>query len=289
MKKLLFMKKILCIIAASATLYAQAQVEGKLSAPMNTKEGKVIYERVMKMDMNRFAIRGSNMPPEVQAQLDKMPKSRTDQFELMFTPQHSIYQYLPNAADDGGTNTISGGGVVMQMRMPGVNDVSYMNFANGTRSEQREIMEKNYVVVDTPARLQWKLSDETKPILNFIARKATATTVNQVPRMSMENGEMKREMRSDTARIVAWYTTDVPVPAGPNYAGQLPGLILELDLNNGQTVTRAIEFTPKVPANKIKEPRDGKKLSSAEFALERDKIMEEMRKNMPSGTRFRMQ
>src|SRR6478609_860699 len=111
------MKKILCIVAASFSLGAQAQVEGKLSAPMNTKEGKVVYERVMKMDMNRF-IRGGNVPPEVQAQLDRLPKSRTDQFELMFTPQHSIYQYLPNAADEGGgTNTVAGGGMVMQMRM----------------------------------------------------------------------------------------------------------------------------------------------------------------------------
>jgi GLPGLI family protein len=282
------MKQILCIVAASIALGAQAQMEGKLSAPMNTKEGKVVYERVMQLGGNiRFG--GGNLPPEVQAQLDKMPKSRTDQFELMFTPQHSIYQYLPNAADDGGSNTISGGGAVIQMRAPGINDVTYVDFTKGTRSEQREVMEKSFVVVDTPARLQWKLSDETKPILNFIARKATATTINQRPVMSMENGEMKREMRTDTAKVIAWYTTDVPVPAGPNYAGQLPGLILELDVNNGQSVIRAVEFSPKVAANKIKEPKDGKKMSNAEYLAERDKIMDEMRKNMPAGNRFRMQ
>jgi GLPGLI family protein len=107
--------------------------------------------------------------------------------------------------------------------------------------------------------------------------------------MSMENGEMKREMRTDTAKVIAWYTTDVPVPAGPNYAGQLPGLILELDVNNGQSVIRAVEFSPKVAANKIKEPKDGKKMSNAEYLAERDKIMDEMRKNMPAGNRFRMQ
>jgi len=282
------MNKILCIVAASITLGAQAQMEGKLSAPMNTKEGKVIYERVTQLGNVRFGV-GGNLPPEIQAQLDKMPKSRTDQFELMFTPQHSIYQYLPNAADDGGSNTFSGGGAVIQMRAPGVNDISYMNFTNGIRLEQREIMEKSYVVVDTPARLQWKLSDETKPILNFVARKATATTINQRPVVSMENGQMKSEMRSDTSKVVAWYTTDVPVPAGPNYAGQLPGLMLELDVNNGQSVIRAVEFSPKVAANKIKEPKDGKKLSNAEYLAERSKMMEEMRKNMPAGNRIRMQ
>jgi GLPGLI family protein len=106
--------------------------------------------------------------------------------------------------------------------------------------------------------------------------------------MTMENGEMKREVISDTVNVIAWYTTDVPVPAGPAYTGQLPGLILELDVNNGQSITRAIEFSPKVAANKIKEPKDGKKLTAAEFTKEREKLLEEMRKNMPAGNVIRM-
>ena len=169
------------------------------------------------------------------------------------------------------------------------NEISYVDLVKGTRVDQRDIMDRNFVVTDTVARLKWKLSDETKTILNFTARKATATTVNQRPRMTMENGEMKREMFSDTSKVVAWYTTDVPVPVGPNYSGQLPGLILEIDMNNGQNVVKAIEFSPKVSANKIKEPNEGKKVTAAEFAIERDKIMEEMQKNMPQGTRIRMQ
>lgn len=265
------MKKIAALVASIFTLCAQAQ----------TKEGKVVYERTIQMTNARF--RG-NLPAEIQAQ---MPKSRTDQFELLFTPEHSLYQFLPNAADEGG-GTFSGGGMVIQMR-GGANEITYVDLAKGTRVDQREIMDKSFVVTDTIAKLQWKLSEETKPILNFTARKATATAINQRPRMSMENGEMKQEMVSDTVNVVAWYTTDVPVPAGPNYGGQLPGLILEINTNNGQSITKAIEFSPKVAANKIKEPKDGKKLTAAEFSKERDKLMEEMRKNMPAGNVIRMQ
>ena len=267
------MKKYLAIAAAFFTLGVQAQ----------TKEGKVVYERTVQMNSMRF---GGHMPPEIQAQ---MPKSRTDQFELLFTSKHSLYQFLPNAADEsGGGGTFSGGGVVIQMR-GGQNDATYVDYLTGTRIDQRDIMDKNFVVTDTVTRLKWKLSEETKKILDFTARKATATTINQRPRMTMENGEMKREMVTDTASVVAWYTTDIPVPTGPNYTGQLPGLILELDMNNGQSITKAIEFSPKVSANKIKEPNDGKKLTAAEFALERDKMMEEMRKNMGPNERVRMQ
>jgi GLPGLI family protein len=286
------MKEILCIVAAAFTLSVQAQnLEGKLSAPTTTKEGKVIYERTIRMNGSGLRITGGNVPPEVQSQIEaQMARPRVHQFELLFTPQHSLYQYLPNAAEEGGDPSFSAGGVNIMMRGgPGLNDVTYIDFAKGVRTDQREVMEKSFVVTDTLARLQWKLSEETKPILNFMARKATATTINQRPRVSMENGEMKREMVNDTVKVIAWYTTDVPVPAGPAYTGQLPGLILELDVNNGQNVTKAIEFSPKVPANKIKEPSDGKKLTAAEFTQERDKLMEEMRKNMPAGNVIRMQ
>lgn len=287
------MKKILLLAAATAVLGAQAQsLEGKLSSPAQTKEGKVVYERTMRLNNPRIAMGGggANVPPEIQAQLDRMPKSRTDQFELLFTPEHSLYQFLPNATDEGGGNqTFAGGGMMIQMRNAGANEVSYVDLAKGTRTDQREIMERNFLVADTLAKLQWKLSEETKTVLNFTAHKATATTVNQRPRVTMENGEMKREMVNDTVKVIAWYTTDVPVPAGPAYAGNLPGLIVELDVNSGQTVTKAIEFSPKVAANKIKEPKDGKKVTTAEFVKERDKMMEEMRRNMPQGNVIRMQ
>jgi len=285
------MKRYLAVVAAFFTLGAQAQIEGKLSSPTSIKEGKVIYQRTMSMNNMRFGpAGGANLPPELQAQLDKMPKTRTDDFELLFTSQHSLYQYLPNAVDEGGgTTSVSGGGVNIQMRMPGINDVTYIDFAKQIRLDQRDIMEKNFVVSDTLTRLQWKMSEETKPILNFIARKATGTTIVQRPRVTMENGEMKREMINDTIKVVGWYTTDVPVPAGPNFAGQLPGLILELDVNDGQSVTKAIEFSLKMAANKIKEPNDGKKITAAEFIKERDKVMEEMRKNNGRGDVIRMQ
>ena len=270
------MKKSLLIAAVALTFSAGAQ----------TKEGRVVYERTTQMNNVRFG--GGNVPPEIQAQIDRMPKSRTDQFELLFTPEHSLYQFLPNAAAEEGNNTFAGGGMVIQMRTAGANDVIYTNHNTSTRVEQREMFDKGFVVTDTVAKLQWKLSEETKTILNYTARKATATHIVTRPRVTMENGEMKREVVTDTVPVVAWFTTEIPVPTGPNFQGQLPGLILELDVNKGQTVTKAVEFSPRVSANKIKEPRDGKRITAAEFATEREKMMEEMRKNMPAGNRVRM-
>ena len=139
--------------------------------------------------------------------------------------------------------------------------------------------------------MTWKLGDETKIVLGYPVRKATAQTVNPVTRMSMENGEMKRKEIMDTSNIVAWFATDIPVPAGPaSYQGGLPGLVLEVDINNGRSSIKAIEISPKVSVASIKEPKGGKKITSAEYAKEQEKMAEEMRQRMSAnGGQIRIQ
>ena len=85
--------------------------------------------------------------------------------------------------------------------------------------ESRE--DQNFIVTDTIQKLNWKLSDETKTILNYTAHKATAQRIATRNRMMMENGQMKSEPYQDTALVIAWFTADIPVPAGPDfqYAG----------------------------------------------------------------------
>jgi len=236
------------------------------------KEGRVVYERTMQLPTRMLANNNADMP--------QLPRSRTDQFELLFSGNQSLYQFLLNA-DDENPGEFAGGGVVM--RFGGMNDINYHNFEKGERVDKRNVLDRDFIVSDTIRKLAWKLTDETKTILNYTARKATAQNIRTAMRMSMENGEMKREPYQDTSNVVAWFTTDIPVAAGPDFQGQLPGLILELSLNNGQQVYKALEVSPKVSVSKIKAPKDGKKLTAAEFAKERDALMEEMRKNMPAG------
>ena len=244
------------------------------------KEGKIIYDRTMQMPSRIFA----NLDPEVAA---KIPKSRTEQYELLFGNGQSLYQFLPTASNEESGATFGGGGMIIRMSGGG-NDIIYHNFEKAQKVEQRELMDRNYVITDSIRAGEWKLTDETRKILNYTARKAIGKRISQRRQMSMENGEMKTQIIPDTAVVVAWFTTEIPVPVGPEMQGQLPGAILELDINNGEVVYKAIEFSPKVNVSKIKEPKDGKKMSQAEFALERDKVMEEMRKNMPAGRTMRI-
>jgi GLPGLI family protein len=240
-------------------------------AQAQMKEGRIIYERTLQLPT-----RIVNANPDIASQI---PKSRTDQFELLFGNNQSLWQFLPTANNED-PGSFSGNGVVM--RFGGTNDIAYYNFDKGTRVDQREIMDRSFVVTDTIAKGQWKLTDETKTILNYTVRKAVGQRIGSRSQMTMENGEMKRTIIPDTAAVIAWFTTDIPVPVGPEMQGQLPGAILELEINKGQTVYKAVEVSPKINLNKIKEPKDGKKVTAAEFTKEREKLMEEMRKNMPN-------
>ena len=262
------MKKILVSAAVLFSVFANAQM----------KEGRIIYERTMQMPVRFFAAN-----PEMQNQV---PRSRTDQYELLFGNNQSLFQFLPTAVNED-PGTFSGGGMVM--RFGGTNDVIYHNFQQATRLDQREIMEKEFLISDTIQKLKWKLTDETKTVLNYTVKKATGQRINTATRTTMENGEIKREEIQDTALVVAWFSTEIPVSVGPDFQGQLPGAILELEVDKGRVVYKAIEISPKVSVAKIKEPKKGKKVTAAEFRTERDKLMEEMRKNMPAGNNIRIQ
>ena len=264
--KRLLMKKIFLLATTVLSLAASAQM----------KEGHIVYERVYQLPVRNF----TNLDPEIAKQI---PKSRTDQFELLFANNQSLWQYLPTAANESGGDISAGGGAFV-MRMPmGMNEIAFFDLVNGTRVDQREVMERNYIISDSIKKLSWKLSGDTKSILGYNCYKATSTRISTRSMMTMENGEMKRTPVQDTSAIIAWFTTDIPVPVGPEYQGQLPGAVLELDIANGQTVYKALEISAKVTTSKIKAPKEGKKVTADEFTKEREKLLEKMRKNMPNG------
>ncbi len=265
MKKLFFPAALLFSLAASAQV----------------KEGRVVYERVMQMPARNIQFNGNS---------ETIPaRTVTNQYELLFSSNKSLWQMLANANEGDNSFSAGGGGNMMVMRMGGPSEVAFVDVEGARSVTQREEFDRSFVVTDTLAKLSWKMTEETKTILNYTARKAVAKRIGTRMQMSFENGEMKRTQIADTSTVVAWFTTDVPVSVGPVYPGNLPGLILQLETNNGNMVYTAIEISPKVNASKIKEPKDGKKITAAEFQKERQKMMDEMQRMMPSGTQFRIQ
>ena len=243
-----------------------------VNAQQNT--GKVIYSRTVQMQIRFSDSEGGEE--------NVLPRSRTDKFELSFANNQTLWKQMEQEEQDGDMafNNSSGGGMQIRMIGAGADDVMYSNLDATRRVELRELGTKKYIVEDTIRRMNWKLSDETKTILGKVCRKALSERIGTRTMMTMDNGKMERKEITDTSTIVAWFTTDIPVSTGPaEYQGQLPGLILEIDINNGRTLYKALEIQPKTDVAAIKEPKGPKKLTVAEFNKERDKMLEEMSRN----------
>lgn len=238
------------------------------------KQGSVTYERTAQMRIN---IADNNSGEQSQVQ------TRTDKFELSFGNNQSLWK---QAEKEDVESPVENGGMQIRMIVAGSDDVLFTNLATSKTTELRVVFDKKFIVDDSIRPLKWKITDETRTILNHNCRKATATTINTRMMMSIDNGVMERKEVQDTAAITAWFTNDIPVSVGPGeYQGQLPGLILAIDINNGRQVYKAIEIFEKVDLNSIKEPIGKKHYSSQEFRKERDKLMADMQKNNQGGNR----
>ncbi len=263
MKKFWIASGGLCLI--SFTLQAQQN------------HGKATYERTVQVQL-RFA----GMNEEMERQI---PQTRTDKFELTFGNNQSLWKQAEQENDDN--DNASGGGMQIHMVIAGSDDVLYSNFDLARVVEKRELLDKTFIVEDSIRPLKWKLSEETKSILDHLCHKATATNISKRMTMNIDNGVVERKEIDDTAHITAWFTTDIPVPAGPaEYQGQLPGLILEMDVNNGRQTFKATGISEKADLTIIKEPAGKKHYTPEEFRKERDKMMEEMQRNNGGGNRI---
>ena len=74
-----------------------------------------------------------------------------------------------------------------------------------------------------------------------------------------------------------WFTPSINIPAGPGNYCNLPGLVLKVDINEGQRVLEARSISFDDPGKDVFEkPDKGKKVSKDEF----DTIVAEKMKEM---------
>jgi GLPGLI family protein len=260
------MKKIMMAVSLVLSIsLAQAQ----------QKQGTVIYERTTTM-MAHININGDE---------NVVPQTRKENYELLFGNNQSLWKAVEKENEDA-PGTSDNGGMQVHMVIAGSNDVVYFNFETGKRTDRREFLDKTFIVDDSISNLKWKMTNETKTILNHNCMKATATRISTQMRMTMDNGKAERKEIQDTSNIVAWFTSDIPVSAGPaEYQGQLPGLILAMDVSNGRQIFIATSISEKADLTLIEEPTGKKHYTLAEFNKEREKMMKEMEKNNMGGGR----
>src|SRR5690606_11538905 len=179
--------------------------------------------------------------------------------------QVSVYQ-ARKEAEDPEVNTQSGN-TRMSMRWGRDNRVVFKNLEENRTVDSRDFLQKQFLIKGPLTDRKWKITAQQKEILGYMCISASL------------------QVDSATA-LVAWFAPQLAIPNGPaDYQG-LPGMILQIDINDGhrQITAKEITFEPVDPAL-LKEPSKGKEVTTEEFEKIREEKMKEMEGHGPGGSR----
>lgn len=196
--------------------YAYFGTRGKISFD------KITYTRARMRDMMADANpqqQGFGRRGGMGMNLDNMPESNTQNFELFFdndqTLMRSVEAEEAAPASRQGAMRMRGGRGGNSGAMPRVNtrNISnqktiYQNLKTGLSEIQVTIDEK-YILTDTLDSITWRFTDEYRNIAGYECRRVNGAT-------------------KDSLYLIAFYTDQIPVSSGPALLHGLPGMVLGL-------------------------------------------------------------
>lgn len=231
---------------------------------VQAQSGKVIYEQ--RINLHK---RLSEENAQMKAMLPEWQEWKT---QLLFRNDQSIYRNYEDEETDGTLHASSGG---MQVRLQRPETITFQDLKKSERVTQEEFMQKRYLITETITQSKWKITGESREILGYTCQQA----------ILQEEPEEGEEARG----VVAWFTMEIPLSAGPSTYGQLPGLILVIDIDNGTSTIEAksVDLAAELSAKDLEAPNKGKAMSREEFRQEQEKIMQEMNQGGGRGMRIR--
>ncbi|MEY2637145.1 MAG: hypothetical protein RLZZ197_1622 [Bacteroidota bacterium] len=236
-------KSAILLLLISFSVFCQ---EGK-------QEGVVQYERTTFWVniMSRLTYLSAEEKDRIKLTWGSTDEGWKQKMTLAFNENQSLYAY-------GEENTEQG--------WSGRKETFFLtkNFAAEHSTDYIDMLGKTYIVDDTLHTPTWKILNQIKEVAGYICMKAE--TVDTVKNQ----------------KITAWFAQDIPVMAGPERYFGLPGLILELDINEGDVtiVASKVEFKKLTNEFNLKKIK-GKKISDAEYT----KIIADFIKDSIKGER----
>lgn len=250
------------------------------STPLAAQQGTITYDHVVKREL----------PPGFAQRMREPPPPQTRTVLVHFSPTSSLMVRGANprrqgeggrrfggggdrAFDGAGFRDRRGGGRFGFGFRPGAGvdqattlQAAYLDFGAATMVEARGFLGRTFRVTRERPSYAWRIGTEQAEHLGYTVMKATA--------------------EHDSTTIEAWFTPQIPVSGGPALYGGLPGMILVLSLNDGQTQYQATEVAlQELEAGLIAPPEDGDEVSYEEFEqLVKERIEEMTRSRRPPGS-----
>lgn len=209
-----------------------------LAAPSfaQVSSGKILFEETIKLEVPD--------DPEAARFAAMMPREQRSQKTLHFNEGSTLY--VPEKKKDAEEEAVTGeGGMRLRVRMNVPEDKIYTDLKAGKVVEQRDFMTKKFLIAAAAAKPAWKLTGLQKEVLSYSCQEAVWID------------------EKDT--VTAWFTTGIPVSAGPQGWTGLPGMILEGSRNRDFFIN-AIAVTPgPVDEKVLVQPKEGKKVTKEEY------------------------
>lgn len=254
--------------------------------------GQAFYESKTTVDLNAFEST-QKLSEEMKKMIGEQMKSMLEKtYILTFNQYESLYKEQEKL---DATPINPGFKMMLSSFTPGT---QYKNLKTGTTVEENEFFGKQFLVMDSIQKLDWQITKESKQIGQYIVFKATAIKKVDPNDYSMarpkkkdekENAEVKKDTTQpqdpmemieipEEIEVTAWFTPQIPVSNGPGEYAGLPGLILELNVYRTTLLCSKIVLNPK-DAEKIEPPKNGEKVTRAEYNKIVKRKTEELREN----------
>lgn len=210
------------------------------AATAQKTSGEISYERVKTWSRinNRMTFLSKEEKERAATTWANNDEQKQD-FVLLFNEKQSYYSYP--AKED-----LSEGGYSWQKDEYKI----YRDFEKEKRTDIIAMLGKTYILEDSLKVPKWKVMNKIKEVAGYMCMMAVTedTTKGQ--------------------KITAWFADNIPVSAGPELYSGLPGLILELDINEGDVVITAKEVKMReVKDEEMALPKKmkGKKLDTLKY------------------------
>lgn len=224
-----------------------------LPAAATAQQGAILFDRQVQYG---FEVPESlKERPELKEMLDGMPTASYSSLLLLFNESASLMTPAPKyeEEEERTPGSARAEGLAMRLKMGSSSRSdqevlleAYVRYEDGMLAETRELMTRKFLITGIRPEYAWQLTGEQSELLGYVVHKATAV--------------------HDSSTIEAWFTPQIPVPAGPGLVGGLPGMILSVSVDDGQTVYSATEIKLNpVDASVIKAPEDGEEVSPEEY------------------------
>lgn len=214
-------------------------------------QGKIIYGKQIIADL-----KNSNLSND--ASIYETGETGLE-YELKFNNQETTFNIIESLDSDANS------GFSFSKSMGGGKGIYYANLNTNDYLRQLEAFGEEFLLTEFLRDVKWTITKDTMIIGNMLCYKATSIKT------------VVRTKNTYVKPITAWFTLEIPLSYGPIGYNGLPGLILDLIIEN-----EVRYYAKKIELNQLQviiEPIKGKKMTEKEFEAKGKEMYENFKES----------